>query len=120
MANSQMRSGQEDITRYRQNYLIEMDGIELYRLLADAEKDEKRAAIFRKMVRAEERHAQRWARLIQAGGGAVPNYRRSARVRLFGWLARRFGTQRVVEVNRSGQVVWEKKVATSPWRAHFR
>jgi vacuolar iron transporter family protein len=48
------------------------------------------------MVRAEERHAQRWARLIQAGGGTVPIYRRSARVRLFGWMARHFGTKRVV------------------------
>ena len=33
-----------DIARYGQNYLIEMDGIELYRLLAEAEKNEKRAA----------------------------------------------------------------------------
>lgn len=89
---------QADIARYGQNYLIEMDGIELYRSLADAEKDEKRAAIFRKMVRAEERHAQRWVRLIQTGGGKVPTYRRSARVRLFGWMARHFGTERVVPI----------------------
>ncbi len=98
MADSQTNSSQADITRYGQNYLIEMDGIELYRSLADAEKDEKRAAIFRKMVRAEERHAQRWVRLIQAGGSTVPTYRRSARVRLFGWMARRFGTERVVPI----------------------
>jgi len=96
MADSETNLSQADITRYGQNYLIEMDGIELYRALADAEKDDKRAVIFRKMVRAEERHAQRWVRLIQAGGGTVPTYRRSLRVRLFGWMARRFGTQRVV------------------------
>ncbi len=96
MDDSLSKSSQSDIARYAQNYLIEMDGIELYRALADAEKDEKRAAIFAKMVRAEERHAQRWARLIQTGGGKVPVYRRSLRVRLFGWMARRFGTQRVV------------------------
>jgi VIT1/CCC1 family predicted Fe2+/Mn2+ transporter len=87
-----------DVARYGQNYLIEMDGIELYRSLAEAEKSEQRAEIFRKMVRAEERHAQRWVRLIQAGGGTVPTYRRSARVRLFGWMARRFGTERVVPI----------------------
>jgi VIT1/CCC1 family predicted Fe2+/Mn2+ transporter len=96
MSETQTSSRQADITRYGQNYLLEMDGIELYRSLAQAEKDEKRAAIFQKMIRAEERHAQRWARLIQNNGGVVPVYRRSARVRLFGWLARRFGTQRVV------------------------
>jgi VIT1/CCC1 family predicted Fe2+/Mn2+ transporter len=98
MADSPINSTQADIARYGQNYLIEMDGIELYRSLADAEKDDKRAAIFRKMVRAEERHAQRWVRLIQTGGGTVPNYRRSLRVRLFGWMARRFGTERVVPI----------------------
>ena len=75
-----------------------MDGIELYRALAAAEKDEKRAEIFRKIVRAEERHAQRWIRLIQAGGGVLPAYRRSLRVRMLGWLARRFGTDRVVPI----------------------
>ena len=96
MTDAQSSSSQADIARYGQNYLIEMDGIELYRSLAQAEKDEKRAAIFQKMIKAEERHAQRWARLIQNSGGTVPTYRRSARVRLFGWLARRFGTERVV------------------------
>jgi VIT1/CCC1 family predicted Fe2+/Mn2+ transporter len=98
MADSHPEPTQADIARYGQNYLIEMDSIELYRSLAVAEKDEKRAAIFGKMVRAEERHAQRWVRLIQAGGGTVPNYRRSLRVRLFGWMARRFGTERVVPI----------------------
>src|SRR5262245_2583103 len=96
MPQSQENTTQADIVRYGQNYLIEMDGIELYRSLADAEKSEQRAEIFRKMVRAEERHAQRWARLIEASGGEVPPYRRSARVRLFGWMARHFGTERVV------------------------
>lgn len=98
MAESQVDTGPADIARYGQNYLIEMDGIELYRALAAAEKDEKRAEIFRKIVRAEERHAQRWIRLIQAGGGVLPPYRRSLRVRMLGWLARRFGTDRVVPI----------------------
>ena len=30
---------------------------------------EKRAAIFKKLAQNEERHAQRWARLIQSAGG---------------------------------------------------
>jgi len=87
-----------DIARYRQNYLVEMDGIALYRAMAGAEKDEKRAAIFAKLAENEERHAQRWARLIQSGGGAVPAHRPSARVRMLGWLARRFGTRRIVPI----------------------
>ena len=98
MADSHSDPTQDDLNRYSQNYLIEMDGIELYRALAAAEKDDKRAEIFRKIVRAEERHAQRWTRLIQAGGGMVPAYRRSLRVRFLGWMARRFGTDRVVPI----------------------
>jgi len=75
-----------------------MDGITLYRSLAAAEKDEKRAVIFEKMARAEERHAQRWVRLIQSAGGTVPSYRRSARVRLLGFVARYFGTRKVLPI----------------------
>jgi len=98
MAETNGTTSQADLARYGQNYLIEMDGIELYRSLAQAEKNDQRAEIFRKMVRAEERHAQRWVRLIESGGGKVPNYRRSARVRLLGFMARHFGTQRVVPI----------------------
>ncbi len=87
-----------DVERYRQNYIVEMDGIALYRAMAAAEADEQRAAIFEKLAQNEERHAQRWARLIQSGGGAVPAHKPSARVRLLGWMARRFGTGRVVPI----------------------
>ncbi|OGP27485.1 MAG: hypothetical protein A2038_03020 [Deltaproteobacteria bacterium GWA2_57_13] len=84
--------------RYRTNYLTEMDGIALYRSLAAAEKDEKRAAIFERLARAEERHANRWARLLEAAGEKVPVYRLSARVRVLGLLARALGTQRVLPI----------------------
>jgi VIT1/CCC1 family predicted Fe2+/Mn2+ transporter len=94
----QEASSAADIARYRQNYLVEMDGIALYRAMAAAEDDKKRAAIFEKMARAEERHAQRWSRLIQNAGGAVPRYRPSARVRMLGFIARHFGTRRVLPI----------------------
>ncbi|MGE5215946.1 MAG: VIT1/CCC1 transporter family protein [Chloroflexota bacterium] len=87
-----------DVERYRQNYIVEMDGIALYRAMAAVEQDEQRAAIFEKLAKNEERHAQRWAKLIQSGGGAVPVHKPSARVRMLGWMARRFGTRRVVPI----------------------
>jgi VIT1/CCC1 family predicted Fe2+/Mn2+ transporter len=95
---SEQKTATGDIARYQQNYLVEMDGITLYRSMAAAEKDQTRAEIFEKLAKNEERHAQRWARLIQSAGGAVPNYRRSMRVRALGWMARTFGTQRVVPI----------------------
>jgi VIT1/CCC1 family predicted Fe2+/Mn2+ transporter len=94
----QQETALTDVARYQQNYLVEMDGIALYRSMAAAEKDEKRAEIFEKLAQNEERHAQRWARLIQAAGGSVPNYRRTMRVRALGWMARTFGTGRVVPI----------------------
>ena len=87
-----------DVERYRQNYIVEMDGIALYRSMAAAEDDRQRAAIFEKLAQNEERHAQRWAKLIQSGGGSVPAHKPSARVRLLGWMARQFGTRRVVPI----------------------
>jgi VIT1/CCC1 family predicted Fe2+/Mn2+ transporter len=98
MTEAQQPITPEDVERYRQNYLVEMDGIALYRTMAAAEKDKARAEIFEKLARNEERHAQRWARLIQSAGGAVPDYRRSMRVRALGWMARNFGTRRVVPI----------------------
>lgn len=95
---AQQNTTPADIARYRQNYLVEMDGIALYRAMAGAETDDHRAAIFEKLAENEERHAQRWARLIQSGGGTVPPHRPSARVRMLGWLARRFGTRRIVPI----------------------
>lgn len=89
---------QADVERYRQNYLVEMEGIALYRSMAAAEKDRSRAEIFEKLARNEERHAQRWVRLIQSAGSTVPSYRPGLRVRVLGWVARRFGTQRVLPI----------------------
>jgi VIT1/CCC1 family predicted Fe2+/Mn2+ transporter len=92
------KTTQADVDRYRNNYLVEMDGIVLYRSMAAAEKDEKRAAIFEKLAQNEERHAQRWARLIHSAGGVVPAHRPSARVRMLAWIARQFGTRRVLPI----------------------
>src|ERR671923_1022151 len=89
---------QADIARYGQNYLVEMEGIALYRMMAAAERDGKRAEIFEKLAGNEERHAQRWARLIQSAGATVPSYRPGLRVKALGWIARSFGTERVVPI----------------------
>jgi VIT1/CCC1 family predicted Fe2+/Mn2+ transporter len=89
---------EKDIARYRENYLVEMDGIALYRAMAAAEQDRERVAIFEKLAENEERHAQRWAKLIKSAGGVVPAHRPTARVRMLGFMARYFGTRRVVPI----------------------
>jgi VIT1/CCC1 family predicted Fe2+/Mn2+ transporter len=88
----------DDLKRYADNFLREQDGIALYLALAGAEKDPARAEIFARLAKAEERHAARWARLLRTNGAAVPLYSPSWRVRVLGWLSRRFGTQHVLPV----------------------
>ena len=103
-----------DLKRYRDNYLAEMDGIALYRALAGAEKDEKRAAIFDRLARAEERHAGRWAGLLRSAGDPVPPYTPTARVRLLGLFARLFGTQRVLPIVTELEAKDENRYASQP------
>ncbi len=93
-----MSATKNDLKRYCNNYLREQDGIALYRALAAAEKDPSRAEIFGKLAKAEERHAARWSKLLRSNGAAVPVYSPGWRVRLLGWLSRRFGTQHILPV----------------------
>jgi VIT1/CCC1 family predicted Fe2+/Mn2+ transporter len=91
-------ASREDLRRYRENYLSECDGAALYRGLAAAEKDAKRAALFEKLARAEERHAGRWAKLLREAGELLPEARPSLRVRALAALARALGTRRVLPI----------------------
>ena len=50
-----------DIKRFRSNYQGEVDGVELYRLLARAEKDPARAQIFMDLSETEKGHLKHWA-----------------------------------------------------------
>src|SRR3954468_12885886 len=103
-----------DLERYRSNYLAEMDGIALYRALAAAEKDEKRAAIFEQLARAEERHAGRWAGFIKSAGVPMPGYTTSPRVKMLGLFARFFGTERVLPIVTDLETQDENRYAGQP------
>jgi len=93
-----MKPSKDDLKRYADNFLREQDGIALYRALAKAERDAARSEIFEKLAQAEERHAARWARLLRNNAADLPSYSPGWRVRLLGWLSRRFGTQHVLSV----------------------
>jgi VIT1/CCC1 family predicted Fe2+/Mn2+ transporter len=84
-----------DIDRYRRNLRAEVDGAALYRLLAEAEKSPHLREVFQGLAQSEERHRALWEEKLRQAGAEVPRYRPSPRVRLLGWLARRFGTASV-------------------------
>jgi VIT1/CCC1 family predicted Fe2+/Mn2+ transporter len=90
-----MSAAPADIERYRRNLRDEVDGIALYRALAAAEKDPHLREVFLRLAESEERHRTLWEEKLREAGAEVPRFGPSWRVRLLGWLARRFGTASV-------------------------
>lgn len=81
----------EDIARYEQNFRDEVDGAELYRILAEAEKDPRLKSVYGRMAQSEERHKALWKARLEELGRTVPSVRPSRRISFIGWVARRFG-----------------------------
>src|SRR5688572_23923459 len=92
MASQQGEVSKDDIKRFRSNYAAEVDGVELYRLLAEAEREPAARSLYTRLAETEARHRDLWARKLEDAGEPVPQAKPSTRVRLLGWLARRFGT----------------------------
>ena len=57
----------------RDSWQHEMEAAATYRLLMQQEQDPRRRDVLRKLVVAEEQHAERWAARIRELGGEVPN-----------------------------------------------
>lgn len=91
----------EEIRRYQENLDDEIDGIAIYRMLADAERVEHRRSIFLRLAETEERHANIWRQKLREAGVEPREHGPSLRVRLVGFLARRFGVQSVLPIVRS-------------------
>jgi len=86
-----------DIKRFRDNYQGEIDGVELYRRLARAEKDPERQKIFLDLADTEMTHVEHWRlKLRDAGADPGDGMRPSMRVRILGFLADRLGPRAVL------------------------
>ncbi len=86
----------DDIKRFRANFQGEVDGVELYRLLATAEKDPERAQIFLDLSETEKSHLKHWSDKLRAAGVDPGNPGPSLRVRVLVFLARRFSPRAVL------------------------
>ncbi len=87
-----------DIRRYRENLRDEQNSAELYRALADFEKEPKLAGIYRRLAETEDAHAEAWAKRLRDAGADVPAFRTAFRTRLLIRLTRRFGIDAVLPV----------------------
>lgn len=88
----------DDIERFRENLRAEVDGSALYRLLAAAESDPHLSELFERLAQNEDKHLALWEEKLREAGASVPRFRPSWRVRMLGWLAKRFGVGVIMPV----------------------
>ncbi len=81
-----------DLKRFKANFRDEVDGAALYRLLAKAEDNPHLREVYERLATSEERHLALWEGKLRDAGVMIQRGRPSRKVRLLGWLARRFGT----------------------------
>ncbi len=87
-----------DIARFRMNLKDELDAAALYESMAEAEKNEERASIFRELAGVERSHAQVWTDKLKAAGETAGPPRPGLKTRMLGLLARRFGPGSLVPI----------------------
>jgi VIT1/CCC1 family predicted Fe2+/Mn2+ transporter len=85
---------------FQANLDDEIDGIALYGLLAEAERDTDRKSIFTQLAAVEERHANIWREKLREAGVQPREHGPSLRVRIIGFLARRFGVRSILPIVR--------------------
>lgn len=74
----------------------ELNGAYLYDALAEAEKDERIAEVYRRMAAVERKHAANWDARLKQAGVTPPAFSPDWRHRMLGWLAKRFGVGMVL------------------------
>lgn len=91
----------EKVRLFQANLDDEINGIAIYRMLVLAEPDPERRSIFEKLAEVEERHANVWRQKLREAGVQPKERGPSLKVRLVGFLARRFGVRSVLPIARS-------------------
>ena len=91
-----MNMNNETSDRYLDFLNDELNGVALYNALADAERDEHLATVYRRMATVEQKHAEVWVKKLTEAGVAIPPFKPSFRTRVFGALAKRFGVTLVL------------------------
>jgi VIT1/CCC1 family predicted Fe2+/Mn2+ transporter len=94
-------AGPAEIKRYRANLDDEIDGIAIYELLAELEKDPERQRIFRELAEVEVRHANVWREKLREAGVEPQEHGPSLKIRAIGTAARVFGVRSVLPIIRT-------------------
>jgi len=89
------------IKRYRENFATEIDGIAVYRMLAELEKVPARRKIFEELAEVEEHHADVWREKLREAGVEPKERGPSIKARMIGVGARLFGVRSMLPIVRS-------------------
>ena len=95
---------EEMIRRWLANRAAERQAAALYQRLAAAEPDPQRASVLHELAEAELGHAGRWEAKLREAGIGLADVLPSLRVRLLGWLARRFGARSLLPLLEAGEL----------------
>ncbi len=106
----------EDLRRWRENFQGEVDGVAIYRAMADGADDERLAELYQRMAAAEERHGALWRERLESAGQQVRT-RPTWRARVLMTLARRLGPGLVVSTiagqERAGRGMYDNQPEAS-------
>ncbi|HEY5640130.1 MAG TPA: VIT1/CCC1 transporter family protein, partial [Dehalococcoidia bacterium] len=92
---------EEAIKRYQQNLDDEIDGIVIYRMLAELEEAPARRKIFEDLAEVEEHHADVWREKLKDAGVTPRERGPSIKARMIGVGARVFGVRSMLPIVRS-------------------
>ncbi len=112
-----MKPASDDIARtkrYETFFRNEMEAMALYKALAEVEKDKVRAEAFIHMARGEQRHAARWAKMLNYDETALNPINPGLRIQMLKIAARLLGTRRVVPILLMGESQDIKAYAQEP------
>lgn len=82
---------ESDLELFEEHWQDEADAAYLYRVLAEAEENEKKRGVYLKLAAVEDRHVAIWGDVLTRGGRPPKPFRPSARARLLAFLGRTLG-----------------------------
>ena len=80
-----------DLHAFEHHWQDEADAAYLYRILADAEPDQKKKDIYSRLAEVEDRHVVVWSELMKIHGHAPRDFQPSGRARLLARVGKLFG-----------------------------
>jgi VIT1/CCC1 family predicted Fe2+/Mn2+ transporter/rubrerythrin len=99
----------ETVEVVQRNWRAEVETAQVYRDLAEREKDEKRKGILLRMAEAEERHAARWEQKLRDMGEPVPQLADNAWTRFKRRFTRSLGTDIAIRRMEAAEEKHEKE-----------